>query len=272
MRGNPSGIGRATVCQAQIRKRYLEVMCQLINGSMAADEILKVWEEAYQTVKDVVPLEKDIAWGGRDPSSPAINKSFGAEYVRLKSWIPARIASVRSQISCAPGCTDGCDRGLHLPDLRRASGAARTTAGPPVSRRPSAELSAGPLRLRSMRAPPPTALRLRPAAPAAPAGLVGPVAGPARVAAPGRRLARRPVAVPVLGLAPGWRVAGVRGRLAAVEVLAALVVRPRLLPRAAAPRHPPITPPAAPGGGCRYGLGEGLGIRGVSSCCLPRLA
>ena len=74
---NPSGLGRVTVCQNQIRRRYLEVMCQLINGSMAADEILKVWEEAYQTVKDVVPLEKDIAWGGRDPSNPAISRASG---------------------------------------------------------------------------------------------------------------------------------------------------------------------------------------------------
>jgi hypothetical protein len=103
----PSELGRITVCQDQIRKRYLEVMCQLINGSMAADEILKVWEEAYQTVKDVVPLEKDIAWGGIDPTSPTIEKSFGAEYVRLESWIPARIDSVRQQIACAPGCLAG---------------------------------------------------------------------------------------------------------------------------------------------------------------------
>jgi hypothetical protein len=102
-----SQLGRVTVCQNNIRKRYLEIMCQLINGSMAAEEILKVWEEAYATVKDVVPLEKDIAWGGRNPADPSINKSFGAEYIRLKSWIPARINSVRSQITCAPGCTAG---------------------------------------------------------------------------------------------------------------------------------------------------------------------
>jgi MYXO-CTERM domain-containing protein len=105
--GNPSNLGRVTVCHNAIRPRYLEIMCQLTNGSMAADEILKVWEEAYQTVKDVVPLEKDIAWGGRDPSDPSINKSFGAEYIRLKSWIPARIRSVQQQISCAAGCPAG---------------------------------------------------------------------------------------------------------------------------------------------------------------------
>ena len=102
-----SRVGKATVCQTEIRKRYLEIMCQMTNGSLSASEILKVWEEAYNTVKATVPLEKDLVWGGMDPSSPAIDKSFGAEYVRLKSWIPARIASVQQQINCAPGCPAG---------------------------------------------------------------------------------------------------------------------------------------------------------------------
>ena len=114
---NPSGLGRVTVCQNQIRRRYTEIMCQLINGSMAADEMLKVWEEAYQTVKDVVPLEKDLIWGGRDPSNPATFKSFGQEYGRLKAWIPARINSVQSQNLLRRGLHRGRDRVLPLPDL-----------------------------------------------------------------------------------------------------------------------------------------------------------
>jgi hypothetical protein len=134
--GDPSEVGRVTVCQDQIRKRYLEVMCRLINGSMAADEILKIWEEAYQTVKDVVPLEKDIAWGGVDPSAPTIEKGFGAEYIRLKSWIPARIESVRQQIACAPGCTEGqtesC-RYLTCAGTRRCANAKWTTCQPEPS-------------------------------------------------------------------------------------------------------------------------------------------
>ena len=113
------GSGGPPSARASIRPRYLEIMCQLINGSMAAEEILQVWEEAYRTVKDVVPLEKDIAWDGRDPSSPAINKSFGAEYIRLKSWIPARISSVRSQNLLHARLPRGQDRDLRLPELSR---------------------------------------------------------------------------------------------------------------------------------------------------------
>jgi uncharacterized membrane protein YgcG len=126
---NPSGLGRVTVCQNQIRRRYLEVMCQLINGSMSAPEILKVWEEAYQTVKDVVPLERELIWNGRDPTDPGIFKSFGQEYGRLKTWIPQRINSVRSQISCAQGCTEGQTEScayLTCPGERRCQGGAWT--------------------------------------------------------------------------------------------------------------------------------------------------
>jgi MYXO-CTERM domain-containing protein len=134
--GVRSRVGAATVCQPEVRKRYLEIMCQLINGSMAAEEILKVWEEAYNTVKDVVPLEGDLIWGGRDPSSPAIDKSFGAEYVRLKSWIPARINSVRSQISCAPGCSEGASEScsyLTCAGQRRCENNRWTTCQPMAS-------------------------------------------------------------------------------------------------------------------------------------------
>jgi MYXO-CTERM domain-containing protein len=134
--GVRSRVGAATVCQTEIRKRYLEVMCQLINGSMASEEILKVWEEAYSTIKDTVPLEKDLIWGGRDPSSTAIDKSFGAEYVRLKSWIPARINSVRSQISCAPGCTAGASEActfLTCAGQRRCENNRWTTCQPMAS-------------------------------------------------------------------------------------------------------------------------------------------
>jgi hypothetical protein len=33
----------------------------------------------------VLPLEKTVNWDGVDPSSTAIAKGFGAEYIRLKS-------------------------------------------------------------------------------------------------------------------------------------------------------------------------------------------
>ena len=58
-----SRVGRVTVCNPDIRRRYLQIMCQLTNGSLSADEIIKVWDEADRTVRPVIPLEKDIGSG-----------------------------------------------------------------------------------------------------------------------------------------------------------------------------------------------------------------
>ena len=42
-----SVIGKGTVCNPTIQKRYLEVMCQLTNGSMSPGEILKICAAAF---------------------------------------------------------------------------------------------------------------------------------------------------------------------------------------------------------------------------------
>jgi hypothetical protein len=107
-----SRIGKMTACNAEVQKRYLQIMCQMTNGSMSSAEIVKVWDQADATARPVIPLEKDLIWRGMDPLSTSIDKSYGAEYVRLKGWIPQRIASVRQQIvakgiACPAGCTAG---------------------------------------------------------------------------------------------------------------------------------------------------------------------
>ncbi len=107
-----SRLGSATACNTEVQKRYLQIMCQLTQGSLSADEIIKVWDEADKVARPAVAMEKDLIWRGMDPLSTAIDKSYGAEYVRLRSWIPERVKSVQQQITakgiaCAPGCTAG---------------------------------------------------------------------------------------------------------------------------------------------------------------------
>jgi hypothetical protein len=135
---NVSRIGRALACNSQIQRRYLEIMCQLTNGSLSAGEILKVWDEADAAARPGVGMEKALLWGGKDPLDPAIDKSYGAEYIRLKEWIPNRIRSVQEQITargvaCRPGCTAGaveeCSY-LGCPGERRCEGNLWTTCRP----------------------------------------------------------------------------------------------------------------------------------------------
>jgi hypothetical protein len=122
-----SRLGQRLACHTpEAQKRYLQIMCQLITGPLAADEIVKVWDQAFETLRPVVPLEQARAWKGVDPladppsASPIgepIYETFGSEHRRLRSWIPQRINYLREAIgqmgvtcpaTCQNGATDSC--------------------------------------------------------------------------------------------------------------------------------------------------------------------
>ncbi len=109
-----SVLGQRTVCHPEIQPRYLATMCQLINGSMSAGEIVKVLDEMDAAVRPVVPLETDAIYGGRDPLNVAMTMSltYGSEYERIRAWIPERINSVREQLKArGVACPDVCPAG-----------------------------------------------------------------------------------------------------------------------------------------------------------------
>ena len=106
-----SVVGLRTACNDQVQKRYLEVMCQLTQGSLSAENMLKVWDQTWNTVRPLIPLEKHL-WQGADLTTGQEDKSVGGEYVRLREWLPRRIQSVQQQITqrgvpCSPGCQNG---------------------------------------------------------------------------------------------------------------------------------------------------------------------
>ncbi len=121
--GRFSVLGQRTVCHPEIQPRYLATMCQLINGSLSANEMIKVWDDADKAVRPVIPLEAAFIWGGKDPLSLTSNVSYGAEYARIKSWIPLRIASIRDQLKargvvCPDACTEGASESCGLFDCQ----------------------------------------------------------------------------------------------------------------------------------------------------------
>jgi hypothetical protein len=140
-----SELGKRTVCvkpgePQEIKTRYLQIMCQLTKGSLSADSIVKVWDEVHATLAPIVPKEKDLVWAGMDPTG-TVSKSFGAEYTRLREWIPARIRSVQKQITdlgvpCSPGCENGAKEAcnfLGCPAERRCTNNAWTACQPTAS-------------------------------------------------------------------------------------------------------------------------------------------
>jgi MYXO-CTERM domain-containing protein len=129
-----SEIGKRTICSKpeepqDIRKRYLQIMCQLTKGSLAADSVVKLWDEVYRTISPVVPMEKDLVWEGRDPLGD-VSKSVGSEYKRLRDWIPARIKSVQEQITALGiPCSGGCEEGAREACSFLGCGAERRCTG-----------------------------------------------------------------------------------------------------------------------------------------------
>jgi hypothetical protein len=110
---NPaSSEGKRTVCQPGIRERYLEIMCQLVNGSLSPGAFERLWDEADRTVRPAVmdeaqlwqePFPQPVAPrappdGGTDPLDERVFRSYASEYARMKPWMRRRTEFVRAEI------------------------------------------------------------------------------------------------------------------------------------------------------------------------------
>ena len=146
-----SRLGLKLPCHAEVKKRYLQVMCEMTQGSLAAEGILKVWNESYASLSTVVPLEKDFVWKGIDPMGAPqpgamVIETFASEYARIKAWIPERIKFIQTELgnqgvtcaaTCATGATSPCSH-LGCSSQRRCEGGRWTACqavpcgGPPV--------------------------------------------------------------------------------------------------------------------------------------------
>ncbi|HEY0714146.1 MAG TPA: CotH kinase family protein, partial [Polyangia bacterium] len=60
-----SRVGLGTVCNPNVKTKYLETMCTLINGPLSANEIIKLWDAADNTIKDAVYAERDMNYEGK---------------------------------------------------------------------------------------------------------------------------------------------------------------------------------------------------------------
>ena len=112
LESNCSSVGNQTRCDDEVGQRYLEVACQLTNGTLHQDKLLAELAALDALVRPIVADEIALVWGADDPLDADENGTYASEYNRMQTWIPERIASVRGQIeaagvSCPKGCTDG---------------------------------------------------------------------------------------------------------------------------------------------------------------------
>lgn len=116
----------------EIRPRYLEQLCLMTNGVLEERRVLDELAQVDALIRPVIAAEVPVLWAplGLDPLDPTAEGTYAAELERMKSWIPARIAAVRSLVaaegvSCAKGCEEArvmpCDY-LGLPSERACRG------------------------------------------------------------------------------------------------------------------------------------------------------
>jgi hypothetical protein len=106
-----SPIGALTRCNADIEPRYLEVMCQLANGTLHEDALVAEWDAIDALLRPIVAEEVDPVWAphGIDPLDADQAGTYAAEYVRVRQWIQDRVPYVRGQIEASGvTCPDGC--------------------------------------------------------------------------------------------------------------------------------------------------------------------
>jgi hypothetical protein len=107
-----SPIGELTRCAPEIRERYLEIACQLTNGTLAEERLLAGFAALDELVRPIAMEEEALVWPDDDPFDPAIEGSYAWQLEHLQEWVPARIAFARGAITaagfeCPDGCTDG---------------------------------------------------------------------------------------------------------------------------------------------------------------------
>jgi MYXO-CTERM domain-containing protein len=87
-------------------------MCQLVNGSMHPNRVVAEIDQVHDMIKGYVAEEAGPVWGGKNPLDETKPWYYGWEYRRMRTWYPARVASVRQQLqsrgfTCPAGCQVG---------------------------------------------------------------------------------------------------------------------------------------------------------------------
>ena len=110
----PNRIGQNIRDNPEIRRRYLEIMCQLSNGVAQETKLVESLVALDALVRPIIAAEVASVWAplGRDPLNAAVAGTYAAEVERMKTWIPARIEAVRAMIraegvACEAGCAEG---------------------------------------------------------------------------------------------------------------------------------------------------------------------
>jgi MYXO-CTERM domain-containing protein len=128
----PNPIGAAIRDNAEIRPRYLEIMCRLASGVARESKLLADLQALDALIRPLIETEVPVLWtpAGKNPLDVSVEGTYASEVERMKTWIPARVQAVRRLIeaegvacpaSCQEGATATCAY-FGLPSQRACAG------------------------------------------------------------------------------------------------------------------------------------------------------
>ena len=110
----PNPIGAAIRDNAEIRPRYLEIMCRLASGVARESKLLADLQALDALIRPIIATEVPVLWtpAGKDPLDVSVDGTYASEVERMKTWIPARVQAVRRMIEaegvdCPASCQEG---------------------------------------------------------------------------------------------------------------------------------------------------------------------
>lgn len=113
---NCSVIGDPTRCEPEIGRRYLEIACQLTQGTLAPERLLADFAALDAVLRPIIAEEIPLIWPDDNPLDPTTGGTYANEYDRMVTWITERIPDVRSQIEArGVTCPESCQSGLSEP-------------------------------------------------------------------------------------------------------------------------------------------------------------
>jgi hypothetical protein len=136
-----SPVGSRTRCHSSLQKRYLEIMCQLANGTLSEKRLVPEFEAVDKVIRPIIAEEVEPVWKGKNPLATTTDLprgTYGTEFVRGRQWLRDRVPEVRRQIAargvpCPTGCRDGASEPcMHLAcaGVRRCEGGEWTACKP----------------------------------------------------------------------------------------------------------------------------------------------
>jgi hypothetical protein len=113
---NCSVIGDPTRCETEVGQRYLEIACQLTQGTLAPERLLADFAALDAVLRPIIAEEIPLVWPDDDPLDPNTAGTYANEYDRMVTWISERIPDVRAQIEArGVTCAESCQSGLSEP-------------------------------------------------------------------------------------------------------------------------------------------------------------